>query len=212
MKKAEYYSARRDDLIKFVPKSALRILEVGCGEGLTGRAIRERRREHVEVIGIEKEVDIAEKAKSNIDRVIVSDVETAALPFENAYFDCIMYGEVLEHLVNPWDVLKRHCGLLKIKGLVIASIPNIAHYRTIKMLRKGEWRYEEGGILDRDHLRFFTLKSIKAMFQKADLTIIKIEHKIAASRVKKALNTLLSGALSDYITEQYIIVAEKTAA
>jgi len=210
IKKDEYYAGRRDDLIEFIPEDARRILEVGCGMGLTGRAIKAQRKAHIEVTGIEIEPGPAEKAKANIDRVIVGNVETLELPFEREYFDCILYGDVLEHLLNPWGLLAKHEKFLKQSGCVIASIPNVAHYRTIKMLRKKEWNYQGRGVLDKAHLRFFTKKSIKDMFEKAKLDIVKISYKTSASNVKKFLNKIFFGALLDDITEQYIVVARKS--
>jgi hypothetical protein len=97
---------------------------------------------------------------------------------------------------------------LKQDGRLIASIPNIAHYRIIKMLRRREWNYSGSGILDRGHLRFFTIKSIEEMFKGAGLKIIKVEHKISASNLRKALKRIYPYPV-DFITEQYIIVAQR---
>jgi SAM-dependent methyltransferase len=163
----------------------------------------------VEVIGVEREPSAGKIASGVLNRVFVGDVEKTELPFAEGYFDCIVYGDLLEHLFNPWSLLKRHRLLLRAGGRVIASIPNIAHYRIIKMLLKNEWNYSEAGILDRDHLRFFTLKRIKEMFENAGLNIVRIERKIGASKSKKIMNLLLCNILLDKITEQYIVVAEK---
>lgn len=161
------------------------------------------------MVGIEADPAIGEKARSAINKVFVGDVENIDLPFEKGYFDCILYGDILEHLVNPWDLIKRHSAFLREDGLVIASIPNIAHYRISKMLRRREWNYEDSGILDRTHLRFFTLKSIKDMFAAADFRIKRIERRIGASKMRKALNRLFFNTLRDSMTEQYIVVAGK---
>jgi len=209
--KPEYYSSIRNDILRLVPQGITRVLEVGCGTGATGRAIKERAGYPVEVTGIEIEPEMAEKAKGNIDNVIAGNVEIIGLPFDKGYFDCLIYGDVLEHLVDPWKLLARHCALLKEGGFVVASIPNIAHYRTIKMLFRKEWNYEETGIFDRTHLRFFTIKGIKEMFGNAGLEIIKIEYNISASKSKKFLNKILLGILSDHIVEQYIILARKSS-
>lgn len=209
MEKADYYTAVRDDIIDVIPDGVQRILEVGCGAGATGRAIKERRKGRIEVTGIEIEAEVAEKAKANIDRVIVGNVETTALPFEKGYFDCIIYGDVLEHLVDPWKLLAGHCEFLRKDGYVVISIPNIAHYRTIKMLCRKEWNYADRGILDKNHLRFFALNNVKDMLKNANLGIVRIKQKLSGSRSKKILNKVLCGALSDYLTEQYIILAKK---
>jgi len=208
-KKLEYYGQKGVDIAEFIPEDSKHILEVGCALGLTGKSIKEKTKGNAEIIGIEIEPEIAKKAEENLDKVIVGNVETLELPYEKGYFDCIIYGDVLEHLIDPWKLLIKHAGLLKEGGSVIARIPNIAHYRTIKMLFRKDWHYEDRGILDNTHLRFFAVKSIKEMFKNTGFEIIKIKHIISASRVKKVLNVLLFGALLDYITEQYIILATK---
>jgi O-antigen biosynthesis protein len=207
-KKPEYYTAVREDIIEVVPEGACRILEVGCGAGFTGRAIKERRA-GVEVTGVEIMNDVGEAARSNLDNVIIGNVETLELPFGKGYFDCIIYGDVLEHLVDPWTVLEKHREFLKKGGHVIISLPNVAHYRTIKMLWKKKWDYQDRGILDRTHLRFFALDNIKEMLKDARLEIVTVKKKLAGSKSKKFLNKILRGALSDYLAEQYIVVAKR---
>lgn len=207
--KNAYYTKRREDLIARVPDEARRILEVGCGTGETAGRIKELRGGHIEVAGIELDRDAGEKAKAKLDRVIVGNAEAIELPFEKGYFDCIIYGDVLEHLVDPWGTLTKHCVFLKKGGRVIASIPNIAHYRIVKMLRKKEWTYQDAGLLDRKHLRFFTRKSIREMCEGAGLEIMEMAPVIGASKAKRFLNTIFFNALIDDITEQYLVVARK---
>ncbi len=209
MKQPDYYASERGDIVEIVPDGILRLLDVGCGMGVTSRIIKDRSKGQIEVTGIEIEPDIAEIAKTKIDRVIVGNVETTELPFGKGYFDCIIYGDVLEHLVDPWKLLIKHSELLREGGYAIISLPNVAHYRTIKMLLRKEWNYKDRGIFDNTHLRFFTIKSMKEMLANAGLEIIKINRKISASKSKKVLNKILFGALLDFMTEQYVIVARK---
>jgi SAM-dependent methyltransferase len=208
-KKPEYYTAVREDIINVVPESSRRILEVGCGAGFTGRAIKEKFGNKAEVTGIEIVAEVAEKARGNIDKVIIGNVETLELPFAKGYFDCIIYGDVLEHLIDPWGLLIRHREFLKAGGHVVISIPNVAHYRTIKMLWKKKWDYTDRGVFDKTHLRFFALHNIRDMLKDAGLDIVNIRKKLSGSKSKKFLNKVLRGALSDYLTEQYIVVAKK---
>lgn len=209
MRSEKYYESARDDLIQFVPDNAKRILDIGCGAGMMGLALKKKLGSTIEVYGIEINPKAGDKAKANIDKVFIGDAENIALPFKNKYLDCIICADVLEHLIDPWGFILKQTAYLKDGGLVIASIPNISHYRIIKMLKKGEWNYENAGILDRTHLRFFTLKSIASMFKDAHLEIVKIERKIGASNSKKLLNRFMFNSLSDIITEQYIIIAKK---
>lgn len=209
MKETKYYTSKRDDIVEVVPIGVKKVLEVGCGVGLTGRAIKEREKTDVEVIGIEIVSEMAEKARANLDNVISADVEKLNLPFGKEYFDCIIYGDVLEHLVDPWKILKEHYEFLKNGGYMIMSIPNIAHYRTFKMLWRKEWNYEDMGILDSTHLRFFALNNIKSMISDTGLEIIKLNRKIEASKSKKFFNKISGGALIEYMTTQYIILARK---
>jgi 2-polyprenyl-3-methyl-5-hydroxy-6-metoxy-1,4-benzoquinol methylase len=208
-KEAKYYANSREDLIEHIPASPKHVLDVGCGIGNVGRAIKKTMGSGVEVIGVEIFAGAAEKAMKDLDRVIVGDVEKVGIGVGKGYFDAIIYGDILEHLLDPWGLLKRHSEILRPGGRAIASVPNIAHYRTIKMLRRKEWKYEKSGIMDVCHLRFFTIKSIRRMFEDAGFGLVKAGHIISASKSKKILNKVLRGLLTDYITEQYIIVAEK---
>ena len=208
-KKIRYYENAREDLIQLIPQGARRVLDVGCGIGNLGAAIKAKRGPSVEVVGVELDIDAAEKARKVLDKVIAGNIETIDLPFEQKYFDCIVYGDVLEHLMDPWALLKRHKAFLKPKGYVLASIPNIAHYRIIKMLKKHEWNYQEAGILDECHIRFFTIKSIKRMFEDAGFNIRAVDYIICGSNVKKTINKIFKNCLIDSIAEEYLITAQK---
>ncbi|HPM42375.1 MAG TPA: class I SAM-dependent methyltransferase [Candidatus Omnitrophota bacterium] len=210
VKDSKYYENKRTDLIKFVPQGAVRVLEIGCGTGQTGAEIKRLRGPGTTVVGVELFPDAALKAHEVLDAVFTGDVEKIELPFKKHYFDCVIYGDVLEHLMDPWRILEKHQEMLKPGGIMIASIPNIAHYRIVRMLKKKEWNYQDSGIMDVTHIRFFALKNIYSMFERAGLKVDKIEHIVSASRVKKLLNKILFNALIDDITEQYIVIARKS--
>lgn len=208
-KDAKYYANSRSDLIRHVPEGAVRVLEIGCGIGATGAELKRFRGPGTVVVGVELCPDAAEMAHQVLDSVFTGDVEKIELPFGKSYFDCVIYGDVLEHLIDPWRILERHKELLKPGGVIIASIPNVAHYRVVRMLRRKEWNYQDSGIMDITHIRFFSIKTIHAMFERAGLNITKVENIISASKVRKFLNRILFNALIDDITEQYIVVAKK---
>ena len=203
---AQYYLGIRNDLIRLIPPQARSILEVGCAAGMTGKTLREKGFE--EIVGIEVNEEAASIGKSYYDQVIIGDAEKVELPFEKGHFDCILYGDVLEHLINPWQVLKEHKSFLKKGGTIICSIPNIRHYRVIRRLVfRGKWEYADSGILDKTHLRFFTLGSIRKMVKEAGFEIRDLVKRPSAPSWLKLLNRMLGGRLIDFLVRRYIIVA-----
>jgi len=201
-----YYFNVRNDLIQLIPPHAKRILEVGCAGGMTGKALRERG--FKEIVGIEINEEVAQRGKSYYDKLIVGDVEKIRLPFERGHFDCILYGDVLEHLVDPWEVLKEHSAFLKSGGTILCSIPNVRHYRIIKKLVfKGKWEYTDCGIMDRTHLRFFTLDSIRRMLGEADFEIKGLIKRPSGAKCLKLCNRVLGNLIIDFLVRQYTIVA-----
>lgn len=206
MKDSKYYESERKDIIALIPNDARRILDIGCGFGLMGKKLKGER--DIEIVGIENEEKVINIARDNVDELIIGDVEDLKPPFEQGYFDCLVYGDVLEHLKEPWKVLKEHTYYLKKGGWCIASIPNISHYSIIKSLLNNKWEYASSGILDETHLRFFTLEGIRKIFRDAGYTIEEERKYIRASKSKKLLNKLLRGRIEHLLTEQYIIKAK----
>jgi len=191
------------------------VLDVGCSIGTLGSQIKKRYKT-VEVIGIEIDKKMAEVAKKRLDKVLVEDVEKINLEdyFEREYFDCIIFADVLEHLVDPWSVLKKATYFLDKNGIIIASIPNIRYYDTIlNLVFRGYWPYRERGIHDKTHLRQFTLKNIKEMFEYSKLKITRIDRKYRLVEWPSPYNQfskfLRICPICDFFTFQYLIVAKK---
>jgi SAM-dependent methyltransferase len=207
-RRPEYFFTARTDMVEMIPYPVQRVLDVGCGGGATGALLR--RKGVLEVFGIELEEEAANAAKPYYTRVIVGDAEKVELPFPDSYFDCILYGDILEHLLYPWLLLKTHSRYLRMGGVIIVSLPNVRHYRILKrLILSGRWDYVEEGILDITHLRFFTLKNAKKMIEDAGFRIQGIRRKISAVPWLKILNSIIGGVLSDFLTRQYIICAKK---
>jgi GT2 family glycosyltransferase/radical SAM superfamily enzyme YgiQ (UPF0313 family)/2-polyprenyl-3-methyl-5-hydroxy-6-metoxy-1,4-benzoquinol methylase/glycosyltransferase involved in cell wall biosynthesis len=162
-----YYANARRNIVNLVPHDAKRVLDVGCGMGMTGGLLKKERQ--IEVVGLEMHSGVAETARAHLSDVICGDVESMDIPFAEKYFDCIILADVLEHLVDPWGTLKRLVRYLGEDGLVISSIPNIRNLGILEKLAKGAWDYQEQGILDKTHLRFFALKNMVAMFEEAGI-------------------------------------------
>lgn len=163
----------RVDMAKHLPKTVKIILDVGCNTGRLG--------EYLKTLGVEKVVGIdvtphaVEVSKEYEDEVHLIDVEVDNLPYPEEYFDAIFFGDVIEHLKKPWETLKRYQKYLKKDGIVIASIPNISHFSVLGKILRGNFFYEDAGILDRTHLRFFTKDSAIRIFEDCGYEVINVE-------------------------------------
>ena len=138
-----------------------RVLDVGCASGYLAERYAAR---GCRVFGIESDAANAERARRFCETVVVGDIENASdraqLP---GPFDFVVFGDVLEHLRDPWTTLAQTRALLADDGRVIASIPNIAHWSARREIALGRFPYAESGLFDRTHLRFFTLASARAL-------------------------------------------------
>jgi 2-polyprenyl-3-methyl-5-hydroxy-6-metoxy-1,4-benzoquinol methylase len=150
-------------------ENPVRILDVGAASGYLGKIWRGRG--HY-VAGIEYDAAVAEKARQYYDAFQVADVETFEFPYRRE-FDYIVFADVLEHLRDPAAVLRRCIPALKDSGKIIISVPNIANWVIRLSLLLGKFDYMEKGILDRTHLRFFTLRSLKQMMDEASCDILE---------------------------------------
>jgi len=192
-----------------VPQNAKRVLDVGCSVGTLGEAIAKRNQ--AEVVGIELDSEMAKLAQVKLDRVIVGNVENLNLDsfLTPYYFDCIIFGDILEHLIDPWSTLAEFINYLQNDGVIIISIPNIKHISTIINLFRGYWPYRERGIHDKTHLRFFTYRNIMELVEQAGLSVTKIERKYRIiehpHRLNKLANLLALPIIKDFFTFQYLI-------
>ncbi|NJD78899.1 MAG: class I SAM-dependent methyltransferase, partial [Candidatus Methanoperedens sp.] len=166
-----YHINPRPDISALVPFGTEKVLDVGCSAGELGKYLKENKGIK-EVIGIEFNKEAAEIAAKCIDKVITGDVEKIDLQFETEYFDCIIYADILEHLIDPWITLEKQNKILKKNGIIIVSLPNIRYFYTFLNLILGKWEYTDRGIFDRTHLRFFTLKSIIKLLINASYNVI----------------------------------------
>lgn len=172
-KDRKYYQSVNVTLLNLVDKNAKTILEVGCSEGRFGSAVKEKTGSTF--YGIELYPSAAKEAEKIIDKVILGDIETMEFPFEHVSFDHIIFGDVLEHLQDPWNVFKKIKAYLKESGSILASIPNVGHISIIESLLSGNWTYMDSGLLDKTHFRFFTLNEINKMFQESGYVIDQLE-------------------------------------
>lgn len=198
-----YYKRHRHEMVDFLPKTAKTLLDIGCGIGTFGEVLKEEM--GVEVWGVEKNEKAAEEAARKVDKVLRGDICEVYSQLPDKYFECIVFNDVIEHFVDPYIVLQQIKSKLKSDGVVVCSIPNVRYYENLfDLLFRKQWKYEEQGILDKTHLRFFTEKSIKDMFKMLDYEILEMRG-INRTRNKKArfLNWISFGWLSDILYLQY---------
>lgn len=157
------YSGARPDVVAAVKPNPSRVLDVGCGAGLTAALLKERFGD-VFVVGVEPSPELARSAISHVDQVLplsIDDPECWAVLGELAAFDVVICADVLEHLPDPQSTLRRLVGLLAQGGIVVTSIPNVRHMSTFFSLGLlGDWPLRERGIHDATHLRFFARRNI----------------------------------------------------
>ena len=206
------YIGPREDILRLVPNGVQRVLDVGCSVGTLGQAIRER--DGATVIGIELDDAMGGQARTRLDAVHVGNVEDEALieALGDARFDCIIFADLLEHLVDPWATLDRLVERLTPEGVVVASLPNIRHYTTIRtLLFQGYWPYRDRGLHDRTHLRFFTLRNIRELFSSSGLSIRELDRNYRIFERTHGLNRLAPilgfPPLRELVAFQYLVQA-----
>lgn len=168
-KPTTYFEHARPDVQELVPRSARRILDVGCGAGRLGAALKLRQPAHV--TGIELNPAAATAARDQIDAVKIANLELDDLDFGDGQFDCVICADILEHLRRPEIVLKNIRRWLSPEGMLILSVPNVRNHTVVQSLLAGNWTYESAGLLDSDHVRFFTRRELEKLLFRAGFEI-----------------------------------------
>jgi len=191
LEKAEgYFTNARHDYVAALPDDPdAAILELGCGAGATG-ALALREGKCATYVGIEMFEPMALEARRVLSEVHAGNVETMVLPYASGTFDALICSEVLEHLTDPAPVLRKLVTLLKPGGRVFASTPNIAHWRIVLDLVRGRFDYQERGAMDRTHLRWFTPRSLRAMFEDCGVQVDRLAPAGSTSRLRPWLTRL----------------------
>ena len=154
------------------------VLDVGCADGDVGRLLQETGNR---VSGLDRDAEAAEKARADLERVVVADLDTSSLldHFEAASFDVVVLADVLEHLREPERALREATELLRDGGRLVLSVPNVAHGALRLALLQGRWSYTETGLLDRTHLHFFTRSSLLQLLEGVGLAVDDLRATVA---------------------------------
>jgi SAM-dependent methyltransferase len=182
MKQTPIHDNYNADILALLPRDARRIVEVGCSSGSLARAYK-KLNPQCEYIGIEIEPEYAEVARSRCDQVIVGNIENLKEEVFASLFpsDCWIFADVLEHLYDPWFVLRRIRDSLLSDASVLACVPNAQNWTVQVRLNGGEFRYEDHGLFDRTHIRWFTKATLIDLFHTTGFTIVEGGARIIAS-------------------------------
>ena len=165
-------SQARTDLLPRIPDSVQSILEFGCAEGILGQAVKAR--QPCRFVGIEIDPEAAEKAGLRLDHVYCGNAEEIVSTLAEG-FDCILGGDVLEHLADPWSFLTGLRKLANEEALLLLSIPNVANWAIIADLLRGTFDYAYIAIACAGHLRFFGRETITDALEIAGWSVESIE-------------------------------------
>jgi len=204
---ALYYSQSRSDICGQISLGPNRVLDLGCGAGAVGRTLYELKKAS-EVTGVEIYPPAAAEALKSYAEVHQGDLESLELNY-SGYFDYVLCGDILEHLKDPIAQICRIHRWLKPGGRVVCSLPNVRYWQVIfNLVFLGRWTYEDAGIMDRTHLRFYTRRSAEQLFIRQGF---QIEH-CALSNIgakRRILNRLTFGVFVEFLGKQVLLVARK---
>lgn len=154
-KSDDYYDGFNEYLLRHVPSSAQRILEIGCAQGRLGYELKRQQTTRT-VLGIERDPAAAQVARTRLDHVFDCDVELALPDIAPGSLDCVIFGDVLEHLYDPESILRSARDMLSPDGVILVCVPNICHFSIVKALLRADPMYQPSGLLDATHIRFFS--------------------------------------------------------
>jgi len=201
-----YYTHLRRSVLDYVPKTAKCVLSVGCANGITEAELV---KQGMKVVGVEINREAAEMARQRGLIILEGDVSEINVNINDELYDCIIYADVLEHLPDPFGVLKRHVDLLCPNGTVIISVPNFRHYSVLwQLFIGGQVHYVDAGIMDRTHLRITTRKMVLEWFELAGVRLTFLKYGIPGRR-NRLVSAALLGMFREFIATQIVVVGRK---
>lgn len=206
-----YFANCRKEILPALPESISSILEVGCGSGATLSWIATEWNVQ-RTVGLELDPSATKAAVARGLDARIQNIEemTHEEIADLGKFDVVLALDVLEHLRDPWSFLRRLAGCIVEGGTFIATIPNVRHTSVIgNLLFRGEWHYEESGILDKTHLRFFTRKSAVELVAGEFSSVITMPIFVGRNR---QINKATFSLLEDFLALQYLVVGNKVMA
>jgi 2-polyprenyl-3-methyl-5-hydroxy-6-metoxy-1,4-benzoquinol methylase len=201
-----YYRWARREIELLLPATATRILDVGAGVGTTSRWLKTHY-SGAFAVALEGNPDLFGELRQNVDEAHIVDLN-GPLPDVGAP-DLVLFLDVLEHLPRPEEVLARLTVNMPANGTVIVSLPNVAHWSvSTPLFFKGRFQYEDAGLLDRTHLRFFTRESAMELMNSAGFTVTRGARGGFGPRTR-IVDRLTFGVARDHLTYQYLMAGSR---
>ncbi|MEM9147297.1 MAG: class I SAM-dependent methyltransferase [Pseudomonadota bacterium] len=212
----DYFDRARWEILPHVPDHAGRVLDLGCGSGATVAMLREER--NVDWAGgVELDPDAAAGASERLDRLWQDDLAELELEQEipPGSLDLVLCLDILEHLADPWEAVRRLSRLVAPQGRLIVSVPNVRNWKFLwRLAVHGDFRYRDAGLLDRTHLRFFTHETARELASAGGLVP---RHLGSATEYRpfefrRWLIVASGGRLERLIAKQILVVCEAPGA
>jgi 2-polyprenyl-3-methyl-5-hydroxy-6-metoxy-1,4-benzoquinol methylase len=158
------------------------VLDVGCSAGAIGRELAAR---GAAVDGIDSDEAAAAEARRWYRRVLVGDLENMTISLEPGTYDVVICADILEHLRDPCTLLRKLRPLLAPGGRLVVSMPNIANWSMRLLLLFGRWEYQDRGIMDRTHLRFFTRHTLESLLTDAGYLVLDVDVSVPLPHLRR---------------------------
>jgi methionine biosynthesis protein MetW len=207
-KETNYFNLERQIFKNAITNKGIKILDIGCGTGALGAYFKNE--QQCEVYGIEINESAYLEASKNLNHVLKANVEIIDLPFEDNFFDVIILGDVLEHLISPVDTINKLLNVLKPEGKIYITVPNIRYWRVILDLTfKDDWEYKSWGILDYTHLRFFTKRSIINLMLKNNIKVFDSQWVIQKPSKSHFINLFTFKIFNGFLASHCFVTLQK---
>lgn len=208
-----YHDRARWEALAWLPERVARMLDVGCGTGATTVSVR-KIRDVQWAGGIESVDSVADRAAAVFDRIWRGDAALAPIEREimPGSLDLVLCLDVLEHMADPWSMVRRLSALMAPGGRIIVSVPNIRHWKFIwRLLVHGDFSYRDAGLLDRTHLRFFVRATAVDLATRGGLQLVDAVPAQSWSfpDARWVLSRLSGGKLDEVLAKQWLVIAQR---
>ncbi len=187
-----------------------KVLEIGCADGRLANMLAIKKK--CRVYCVEKDPGMASIGRKKCVEMQNIDIENTALPYEFETFDCIILGNVLEHMKDPQMTLAELKKYLSRDGFLIYSVPSIVNWHSRLTILSGKFEYAESGVFDKTHLRFYNLNSARRLATDAGYRIVWLDVTPSIYLFKEKLNFLwymLALLWKNLFADEFIIKAIK---